>query len=69
MKNRIYTSLFLLLPFVAFAQESQANDYFGNIGKIYVVAAVMLLLFGTMIAFMVYLERKLDRLEELINDD
>jgi Na+/alanine symporter len=69
MKNLIYSSFFLLIPFTSFAQEVQANDYFGNIGKIYVVAAVMLLLFGTIIAFLVYLERKLSRLEKLMEDD
>lgn len=68
MKTITYISLFILFPMIAFAQENNTDDFFSNIGKIYVVAAVMLLLFGTMIAFMIYLERKLARIEKMLED-
>ena len=68
MKTITYIILLLIVPLGAIAQQAEANDYFSHIGKIYVVAAVMLLLFGTIVAFLIYLERKLDRIENMMED-
>lgn len=53
----------LLLPVLAQAQDQGGNDFFSNIGKMYVTVAVIVILFLGIIAFLVYLERKVARLE------
>lgn len=53
----------VLLPMLAQAQTSTVDDFFNNTGKIYVVVGVILLLFLGIIAFLVYLERKVSRIE------
>ena len=54
----------LLLPFLATAQQQANDDFFTNIGKIYVVLAVICILFLGIVSYMVYLERKINRLEK-----
>ncbi len=53
----------LFFPLWASAQEQGGNDFFSNIGKMYVTVAVIVILFLGIIAFLVYLERKVARLE------
>ncbi|MGH1336127.1 MAG: CcmD family protein [Aureispira sp.] len=53
----------LLLPVLVQAQDQGGNDFFSNIGKMYVTVAVIVILFLGIIAFLVYLERKVARLE------
>lgn len=55
--------MLVLLPTVAQAQATPIDDFFNNTGKIYVVVGVVLLLFLGIIAFLVYLERKITRIE------
>lgn len=54
--------ILLLIPILVQAQ-SRGDDFFSNIGKIYVTVAVILILFFGIVAFLVYLERKVARLE------
>ncbi len=69
-QNRTYIKLIssllvlILMPFLTVAQNEAPNDFFGNIGKIYVVVGVVMLLFITMIGLLVYLERKVAKLEQ-----
>ncbi len=49
------------------AQSGNA-DFVRSIGKIYVVVAVIVLIFIGIIAFLIYLERKLTKLENQIKD-
>ncbi len=56
----------LLLPLTLPAQTQQ-GDFLENIGKIYVVVAVIGILFLGIVLFLVYLERKLTTLENQIN--
>lgn len=66
-KTIIYTLLLILFqPIFAHAQNAGGNDFFSNIGKIYVVVGVVLIIFITMIGFLVYLERKVSALEQEI---
>ena len=68
MKRIYYILIFTLLPLFTFAQNTGADDYFGNIGKIYVVVGVLMILFVSMIGFLIYLERKITRIEKLFDE-
>jgi CcmD family protein len=46
------------------AQEPQMADQFRKEGKIYVVIGVILIIFAGLVAFLVYLDRKLNKLEK-----
>ena len=63
MKHLFYSLSLLLIPSLALGQD--ASDYMNNIGKIYVVAGVMLILFFSIILFLIYLERKISKLEKI----
>lgn len=52
----------------AFAQEESA-DFMRSTGKIYVVVAVIVVVFIGIVAFLIYLDRKLTKLERQINDN
>jgi heme/copper-type cytochrome/quinol oxidase subunit 2 len=47
--------------------EPQMADTFREEGKIYVVIAVIALIFLSLIGFLIYIERKLKKMEEKIN--
>lgn len=61
--------LFFLAPMLAQAQGQGGNDFFSNMGKMYVTVAVILILFFCIVAFLVYLERKVSRLERDFKDE
>ena len=63
MKVICNLAAFLLLPVLVQAQDQGGNDFFSNIGKMYVTVAVIVILFLGIVAFLVYLERKVARLE------
>ena len=53
--KRIYNTLILfLLPFLAMAQNPGNDDFFTNIGKIYVVVAVIVILFIGIVFFLFF---------------
>lgn len=58
----------LLLPTLVQAQEQGGNDFFSNIGKMYVTVAVIVILFLGVIGFLIYLERKVARIERDLRD-
>ena len=62
MKKVLNISLLTLLPLLAVANEG--GDFFDNIGKIYVVVGVLLILFLAIVLFLIRLERRIARLEE-----
>jgi CcmD family protein len=65
MNKRI--SLFLAFLFAAFskglAQAPAGDDFMRSMGKMYVVVAAILVIFLGIILFLVYLERRLTKLE------
>ncbi len=66
MKNQYLFSLALILSFAVPASAQGNNpDFFHSIGKIYVVVAVIIAIFIGIILFMIYLERKVSKLENL----
>ena len=67
------TSIKYLLTFVlacsgtlAFAQDVEMADTFRSEGKIYVVVAIVLIILTGLIAFLFLLDRKLTRLEKMM---
>ncbi len=68
MKNRIFILFFALMtPFLMWAQNEEKiemADIFRQEGKIYVVVAVVLIIFIGMILYMVNLDRKIKKLEQ-----
>ena len=58
---------FFLLPAAVFAQ-SDSPDFMRSIGKIYVVVAVIVAIFIGLVIFLVYLDRRLTKLEQQIKE-
>jgi uncharacterized transporter YbjL len=68
MKNKVILILTVLLaPFLGIAQEISASpdmaDAFRREGKIYVVIAVMSIIFICLIGYLIYIDIKLKKLE------
>lgn len=68
MKKLINISFLLLLPFLLSAQNG-SGDFLDNIGKIYVVVGVLLILFLFIVLFLVSLERRVSELEEQLEEE
>ena len=67
--NKLTLSLLLLLSTsVLFAQGSE-SDFFRNIGKMYVVVAIIVATFIGIVLFLIYVERKVSKLERELNDE
>jgi hypothetical protein len=71
--SRVRLFLFSLLAFLtqipAFAAETQGPDMASDLrssGKIYVVVLVLATIFAGILAFLIYLERRVNRLEQEI---
>ena len=60
--------LFSFLWTVNLSARTESADFMHSTGKIYVVIAVLVAIFLGIIGFLVYLERKLTKLESLIED-
>ncbi|MBK6522758.1 MAG: CcmD family protein [Sphingobacteriaceae bacterium] len=68
MTKKFYLILFLLSTFFANAQEVEMADSFRADGKIYVVITVLAIVFTCIIGILIFLERKLSRLEKEIKE-
>jgi len=60
--------LFSILWTVDLSAQTESLDFMHSTGKLYVVIAVLVAIFLGIIGFLVYLERKLTKLESLIED-
>lgn len=72
--NHIYRRLTLLILFlttlsVQLMAHGESVDFMYSIGKIYVVVAVIVLLFLGIVLFLIRLDRKLYKLENQIRDE
>ena len=64
-KTKIYLTFILcFLIQSAVAGQPQSTDFFRSIGKIYVVVAVLVTVFIGIIIFLIYLERRIKKLEK-----
>ena len=65
-------SLFFCLlsaNFTSLNAQTAQGDFMQSIGKVYVVVAVIVTVFIGIVFFLVYLDRKLTKLENQINDN
>jgi uncharacterized membrane protein len=71
MKEIFFITLLLFLTRVTFAQSSvdaNAADFLRKSDSIYVVISVLVTIFAGIIAFLVFQERKISKLEKQIKD-
>ncbi len=76
-KKKLFSLLFLFSallsmasePAALYAAQPQMADAFRSEGKIYVVITVISIIFLCIVLFLVYLERKLKKLEQQIKKD
>lgn len=69
MKKRLSSILSLLTLFSALHAQTGDTDFMRSTGKIYVVVAVILAIFAGIVLFLIYLDRKLTKLENQIKDN
>lgn len=65
-KSFLLINCFILLSFNLLNAQSQSGDFMRNIGMIYVVIGVIIIIFIGIIAFLINLDRKLTKLENQI---
>jgi CcmD family protein len=61
---RILLGLLLLLNPTLFAQDAQMADTMRSEGKIYVLVAIILIIFLGLIAYLISIDRKLSNMEK-----
>jgi CcmD family protein len=61
---KILMGLLLIINPTLFAQDAQMADTMRADGKIYVVVAIILVIFFGLIVYLVYTDRKISKLEE-----
>ena len=67
---KILASLLTCLAFVSpLLAQTESSDFFRSIGKIYVVVAVIVAIFLGIVVFLIYLDRKLTKLENQIKEE
>ena len=64
MKLKSLTTLLLLFIYNFLFAQNENQDFFRSVGKIYVVVAVLLIIFFGIILFLINLDRKISRLEK-----
>ncbi len=64
--TKILLGLLLIINPTLFAQDAQMADTMRSEGKIYVVVAIILVIFFGLIAFLIYTDRKISKLEKRI---
>jgi CcmD family protein len=69
MKKRLSSILSLLTLVSALHAQTGDADFMRSTGKIYVVVAVILAIFAGIVLFLIYLDRKLTKLENQIKDN
>ena len=69
IKKLFFLACLLLIKFSVFAQDEKVEmaDGFRRNGKIYVVIAVILTIFGGIILYLIRLDRKISRIEKDTN--
>lgn len=58
--------IFFMLSNLVFAQDVEMADTFRSEGKIYVVVAIVLIILTGLIVFLYFIDRKVTRLEKMI---
>jgi CcmD family protein len=67
MLRKIYLLLFSFLPLIAFSQNDvEMADTFRSKGKIYIVIAIIAVIFIGLIIYLVSIDRKVSKIEKKI---
>lgn len=67
--SKILTIIFVLvLNPLLFAQDAEMADVMRSEGKIYVVVAIILVIFLGLVGFLIFTDRKVSSLEKRVND-
>ncbi len=70
MNKKLLTATVISLSVLSsLTAQSESSDFFRSIGKIYVVVAVIVAIFLGIVLFMLYLDRKLTKLENQIKEE
>ena len=64
MKKSTFITIFLILAAVQYAAAQEMADTMRSNGKIYVVVTVLATIFAGIFAYLVYLDRKITKLEK-----
>ncbi len=67
-KGLLILSTLFLSSQTLIAQDG-GNDFMRSMGKMYVVVAVIIVVFVGLIAFLVYLDRRLTKIEDQISEN
>ncbi len=67
-KKAASTIAMLLLPFTILLAQEQDTDFMRSMGKMYVVVAVIVAIFLGIIIYLIYLDKKLTKLEDQIKN-
>jgi hypothetical protein len=60
----ILLTVAMLVFHIAQAQQSESTDFMRSVGKIYVVAAVCLVILLSLFIYMIIIDRKISRIEK-----
>lgn len=66
-RKRIVWLLFPILFGICTTVQAQGTDYLQNIGKIYVVVAVIITLFVGVVVFLMFIDRRLRKIEKSLD--
>jgi CcmD family protein len=67
-RKMLATLALLVLPFSLLLAQQADTDFMRSMGKMYVVVAVILVIFLGIVVYLVYLDRKLTKLEDQIKN-
>ena len=68
MIKKLLSLLFILLSFTSFSQNAEMADTFRQEGKIYVVIAVLAIVFVCVIGILIFIERRVSKIEKELNE-
>jgi CcmD family protein len=68
LKKILTIALLLLINPLLFAQDAEMADVMRSEGKIYVVVAIILVIFLGLIGFLIFTDRKVSALEKRLNN-
>lgn len=70
MKQRFASTIIIILSAAStLVSQDQSVDFMRSVGKIYVVVAVLCIIFILMIGYLIYLDRKMTKLEKKIEHE
>ncbi len=67
-KKALSTLSLLVLPLTLLLAQQEDTDFMRSMGKMYVVVAVIVAIFLGIVVYLIYLDRKLTKLEDQIKN-